>query len=334
MAKNKLKKCRVEAGLTQSKLAAAVGVTQPTYHRWEVGQLAIPKGKLNKLADELKTTPEAILGTHPPIKAAFYDPDAPEQEQYYGEVAIHFSGGGEPILLSISEDAHGTLYADLQGDNQFLIVKSLSNQTVAIRSDAISDVYFSSEAYDYFGPKGETYRQDSPLHLPDSRDWEIIEAIATDTVDMEDFDGNHLQRIQEILSPTSDEEFRRLVNDGVVKAEEVQGEKAKERAKLERIFRLAKDVTYQLSMGQRRNVQAESDAIYEAFWGLIEWPDAYENEIIRIPAEGYHRTIFINPKAVDYISIPTHKWEDGSIQAHAELIDDGDDQPSAKTKRR
>jgi DNA-binding XRE family transcriptional regulator len=48
--KTKLKQFRVNAGMTQAKVAAAVGVAQPNYHRWEVGAAPIPKPKLKKLA--------------------------------------------------------------------------------------------------------------------------------------------------------------------------------------------------------------------------------------------------------------------------------------------
>jgi transcriptional regulator with XRE-family HTH domain len=145
--KNQLKKFRVEAGNTQEEVAQAVGVTQPNYYRWESGRAPIPEGQLNKLAKVFNTTPDHLLGKHPPIEAAFYDESAPDELQYYGEVTAHFLGGGEPLLLSISEDAYSRLYRDLQRNLKLVAVQSLSNQIVIIRSKVISDLYFSSEAY-------------------------------------------------------------------------------------------------------------------------------------------------------------------------------------------
>src|SRR5687767_14829199 len=113
----KLKQFRVAAGMTQAAVAAAVGVTQPNYHRWESGSAPIPQGKLKKLAKVLKASPEAILGKHPPIEAGFYDDSVGDDLNYYGEVSIHFLGGGVPLLLSISEGAFSRLHRDLQGDN-------------------------------------------------------------------------------------------------------------------------------------------------------------------------------------------------------------------------
>jgi transcriptional regulator with XRE-family HTH domain len=95
--KTKLKQFRVAAGMTQAKVAAAVGVTQPNYHRWEVGTAPIPEAKLKKLAKVLKANPEALLGRHPPIRASLYDDSVSGDLSYYGEVAIHFCGGGEPL---------------------------------------------------------------------------------------------------------------------------------------------------------------------------------------------------------------------------------------------
>ena len=62
--KNKLKQFRVNAGMTQSEVAAAAGVTQPSYQRWESGATSIPEAKLEKLATTLNTDPKTLLGRH------------------------------------------------------------------------------------------------------------------------------------------------------------------------------------------------------------------------------------------------------------------------------
>jgi len=319
--KTKLKQFRVAAHMTQAKVAEAVGVTQPNYHRWESGSAPIPDEKLKKLAKALKTTPETILGRHPPVKAAFYDNEAPENLQYYGEVAIHFLEGGTPLLLSISEEAHSRLYRDLQGDAKFVIVQSLGNQTVAIRTKAISDLYFSSEAYDDFGPEHETYEDGTPLHLPDPRDWEIIESLATDEVGIEDFNPADVERVRKSVMIT-DEQYKELVADGLIKPENLEAERAKNNGLTNRIFEQATNTIYQLSCGQRRSVMVDGPKIiYEAFWELIDFDGDTDDGMIRLPAEGYHRTIFINKDALDYVSIPTHQFEEGSIDTAAEEID-------------
>lgn len=165
--RNRLKEFRVEAGMTQSKIAEEAGVAQPTYQRWEAGAASIPEAKLKKLAQILKKSPDMILGRHPPIEASLYDDSVSDELSYYGEVAVHFLGGGEPLLLTISEDAFKRLHRNLQGDARFVAVESLANQTVVLRTDAISDLYFSSEAYDDFGPEHGSYRDHLQIQIPE-----------------------------------------------------------------------------------------------------------------------------------------------------------------------
>lgn len=339
---NKLKQLRVKAGMTQAKLANAVDVSQPNYHRWEADKDPIPEAKLEKLAAALKTTPEAILGKHPPIEAAFYDDSAPKNLQYYGEVAIHFLSGSKPLLLSISEEAFQRLHRDLQRQKKFVALQSLSNQTVAIRTEAISDLYFSSEAYDDYGPEHETGKYDDhvSLQLPDNRDWEIIECLSSDFGD-EDFDEADVRRVQNRIMIT-DEQYKKLVADGRIKAEDLEEERKKNTAETDRIFELANHVVYQLSTGERRSVFIEGgdEDLFAAFYPLVDFGDMHEDdEMILFRNAGYHRTIFINPLALDYVSLPTHKFEAGSLEMEAEALDafgDGDDPTptTAKNKKK
>jgi transcriptional regulator with XRE-family HTH domain len=333
---NLLKKFRVKAEMTQAKLAAAVGVTQPNYQRWEAGNAPIPDEKLAKLAKVLKATPETLLGRYAPITAAFYDDSAPEHLQYYGEVAVHFTGGGQPLLLSISEETHSNLFRELQDSQKFVTVKSLANQTVVVRTAAISDVYFSSEAYDDFGPEHDTYEHVT-LQLPDPRDWEIVEAM--ETGDVNDFDPAAVERIKKILETTTDEEFKELVDEGHIKPEDVDAARSDEKAAVRRLFELARDVVYQLSTGQKRHISVYDDGgVYGAFWEIVGNYDGDDERIIVFQAEGYHRTAFINKNALDYVSIPTHKYEAGELESNAEEIeffgDDDPEPPKSKSKGR
>lgn len=332
--KNRLKHFRVATHMTQAKLATALKVTQPTYQRWEAGDVDIPADKLAKLAKLLKATPEALLGRHAPIHAAFYDDSAPEHLQYYGEVAIHFRSGSKPLLLSISEAAHSDLYSDIQGDTKFLSVKDLGNRTVVIRRDAISDLYFSSEAYDWYGPEHGTYDLATPLQLPDSRDWEIIEALSLDDPeDLDDFAPEDVKRVRECVMIT-DEQYEKLVADGHIKQEELEAEKAKNEAATSTILELARGVSYQLTAGPFRRVSyLDCDGeLYDTYESLID--EYNDDDTIRLPVEGYHRTIFINPNALDYISIPTHILERGRLEISSEAIESFPDDDDRPTKRK
>ncbi len=329
---NRLKELRVDANMTQSKLATAIGVSQPNYHRWETDKDPIPEDKLKKLAKVLNATPEAILGKQPPRIAAFYDDSAPEDLQYYGEVAVHFANGSKPLLLSISEATFQGLYRNLQDTPTFLTVKALSNQYVIIRASAISDLYFSSEAYDDYGPEQVLNRNPQvarndygqpDIQLPDNRDWEIIECLP-DGFGLEDFDPAEVERVSKMVQIT-DEQYKQLVADGLIKSEDLETERAKNDATTQRIFDLANNVHYRLSTGQERSIYIhDTDALYNAFWELIELETNHadtDDDMIHFPVEGYHRSIFINKGAVDYISIPAHQFEKGRIDQLAQEID-------------
>jgi transcriptional regulator with XRE-family HTH domain len=307
--------------MTQAKLASAVGVTQPNYHRWEVGVAPIPETKLKKLAKVLKTTPDVLLGRHAPIRASIYDDAVPDNLSYYGEVAIHFAGGGEPLLLTISEDAFSRLHRDLQGDDPFVTVESMANQTVALRVRAISDLYFSSEAYDDYGPEHGRYINHVDVRIPDPRDWEIIESLASDH-DLGDFDPADVERVQKMVMIT-DEQYQQFVADGVIKPDELERERAKNQAETNRVFEAAQRTVYQLSTGQRRIVYVdEPGSLIDAFYELVDYNGATtDEEMIRLEAEGAHRMIFINKNAVDYISIPTHRLNEGRVERDAEAIE-------------
>jgi len=306
--------------MTQAKVASAVGVTQPNYHRWEVGTAPIPESKLKKLAKVLKATPDALLGRHAPVKASFYDDSVPDNLSYYGEVALHFSGGGAPLLLTISEDAFTRLHSDLQGDDPFVTVESMANQTVIVRTRAVSDVYFSSEAYDDYGPDAP-YANHVDVRIPDSRDWEIIESLAHDG-DLSEFEPADVERVSKMVMIT-DKEYEKLVEDGAIKPEDVEGERAENQAETNRIFEAAQWTLYQLSTGVRRSVYVDRpEYLFDAFYEFIDFSGGtFGDEMIRLEAEGRHRIVFINRNAIDYVSIPTHQLNDGRTERNAEAID-------------
>ena len=57
-----LKKARENKGLTQTELAAIMGVTQGTAAKWESGMLQPPLSALPRLAKTLNTTVNDLLG--------------------------------------------------------------------------------------------------------------------------------------------------------------------------------------------------------------------------------------------------------------------------------
>jgi transcriptional regulator with XRE-family HTH domain len=320
--KTKLKQFRVSAGMTQAKVAELVGVTQPNYQRWEAGSAPIPEAKLKKLSKVLKTSPDAIFGRHPPINASLYDDSVSDDLSYYGEVSVHFYSGGKPLLLSISEAAFARLHRDLQRNVAFVTVESLANQTVSVRTSAVADLYFSSEAYDDYGPEHNTYANHVDVQIPDARDWEIIEVLAREGDGLEDFEPADVQRVTAQIMIT-DEQYEKLVATGAIKAEELENERAKNQAETDAILEMSYKTTYQLSTGQRRSVFVDNaENLFNAFYELTDFDGGEPaDDMIRLEAEGRHRIIFINKSALDYVAIPTHHYNEGRIDVDAVDLD-------------
>lgn len=332
---NRLKYHRVRNAKTQAATAKAAGVTQPTYQRWEANRTDVPKDALAKLAKYFKATPAELLGTHPPVEAAFYDDDAPLDLQYYGEIAVHFMSGNEPLVLSISEAARTSAYSQLHEDRRFITFKDLGNRSVAIRREAISELYFSSEAYDWYGPEEEHrgYKLGTPIQMPDTRDWEIVEAIYAEEIGDADstsrYPPEQVERVRKAVMIT-DEQWVELVADGRVKQGQLEMEKAAREADTAEILALAHTVTIQLSSGKRREIGYVDCNLFECWEQFEDEHYPYsdpEPGLIRLPHEGYHQTAFLNPNALDYVSFPTHKVESDRIESYDDgLTDDGDNE--------
>jgi transcriptional regulator with XRE-family HTH domain len=332
---NRLKHYRVKNAKTQTEAAKAAGVTQPTYQRWESGRAEIPTSYLAKLAKYFKATQEELLGRHPPKEAAFYDDKAPRDLQYYGEIAVHFIGGGDPLVLSISEAAHSQAYGELQSDKRFIVIQDLGNCTVAIRREAISEFYFSSEAYDTYGPEHESYKLATPIQLPDTRDWAIIDAIRAEELGAgdcaSDFAKEDVERIKKMIMIT-DEQFDELVANGAIKPEDLESEKAARAKDTEEIFAQATTVAIQFSTGKHREIEYTDCNLFECIEPLVDlhypYGDNDEPKMLRLPYEGYHRSLFLNPDALDYISFPTHKLEEDETESYDDGLtdDEGEDE--------
>ncbi|MBN9541575.1 MAG: helix-turn-helix transcriptional regulator [Alphaproteobacteria bacterium] len=314
-----LKKLREAAGLSQQQIAKRVGVSQPHYRRWEVGEAPIPESQLTKLAKILKIAQEEIVGTQLALVAPKPMPREDVEEfsfdadAYYGEIVVHFRGGGRPLTLSISNKEHDELFRQLQHSRYFIPVEDLSNQTVVLNVGAISDLWFSHDAADDFGPEDDVSEGGHYVSIVgnlDRADWYIMEALAHQFVGTEDFDDEDVDRVLGILMR--------------VEGAETPEERAALREKLEAgdcdsaVLKATTHITYQLSNGQRRSVHAPLDAenVFEAVYSVTIFGDQDPDEdgvnsmlILQMPDAA--QSAFINPRALDYIIVPTHKYRDG-----------------------
>jgi hypothetical protein len=66
----------------------------------------------------------------------------------------------------------------------------------------------------------------------------------------------------------------------------------------------------------------DDEDLYDAFCELIEFEGGEPaDDMILLTAEGSHRIVFVNKGALDYVSIPTHKYEAGSVEAAAATLE-------------
>ncbi|NJO53595.1 MAG: helix-turn-helix transcriptional regulator [Bacteroidales bacterium] len=325
-----LKQLRLRAGLSQRKVAERVGVSQPHYQRWETGVAEVPAEKVKRLALVLKAKPEQIQTKHMPKQVHLYpleEDKVPDDQSYYGEVSVHFRSG-KPLVLSISEAAFSKIYRDMQGGGHFVCVRSLMNQLVAIRREAITDLHLMSEAADTYGPEHDDYDDSNMLlQLIDDRSWEIIERMEWDDNLEEEFDKDEVARVAEILKCTTDDEFANLVAYGRIQPEDVEDYKANEAAKLKTIFNFSRNVRYQFSTGKLRTLSVDDDeALYDATYAIFDDLFDKDDPFVRLPmAGGYHEVAFINLTTVDYISVPNHRFMRGYYEALEKEIEEAEE---------
>lgn len=125
----------------------------------------------------------------------------------------------------------------------------------------------------------------------------------------------------------TDEQYKELVARGRIKQEDLEKERAKNQEETDRIFKAATGITYQLSTGHQRSAYVgNTQKLYEAFYDLTDFEGGDPaDDMIRLEAEGHHRIIFINKSALDYVVIPTHKYNDGRVESDAVEFDDSSD---------
>lgn len=133
--KDKIKKHRLELGLTLEDIAKLVGVTAPTIQRYESGEIKnVGKNKIKALADALNLSPSYLMDWDevPEVKKSF---------EYFMEMQLALLGykiiydeeDGYIILKSnegeyeISEDAVNNLTNELKSFLSFRVFDLMQN---------------------------------------------------------------------------------------------------------------------------------------------------------------------------------------------------------------
>jgi transcriptional regulator with XRE-family HTH domain len=322
-----LKQRRLELSLTQTQVAKAASISQPTYQNYEAGTAQIPTANLRKLARALKMTTEELIGKQKlePVKAPSASKPKEDAEgtvadfdtsRYWGEISLHFVSGN-PIVLPISENECERLFSALQESppalNPFISIFTLSNQIVAVRRSALTDVCLSREEADTYGPEHKTYRDLGVVESVTSKSkgyWEIAECFLSDGVRDDVAAKYGTQEVQHVFEDL-DVEWHKMKIDELIANKELKVEDREatigdvEEA-IEHVAELAFKAKWQLSNGKVRKENFDVEDMGQLDWIGQEFEP--ENPFI---VKNYHggQWHFINPDSLDYISIPAHAYQ-------------------------
>ena len=305
-----IKRIRLESGKTQAEVADTLGVSQSTYQRWESGAKLPSHETLEILANVFDTTVPVLRG-----QVASFDMTGvmgrAKVQTYYGEVAIHFQGLGKPLLLSISQETHERALQSLQTEAAFLLICSLDNRAVFIRRDAIADIYFSSDACDEPGPHGMVYDPSVGIY-PDFEFWQLVDDLYGSDI-ARDFPKDANQEWKELLDPSCIDVEATLA-EGIFTRDRLSQIIGEAQSTAAQIFDLATTMYWQMGAVNRQAFLLSDVDIYSAF-AHIEGASAEEvmGTTLQIATEGWHRTVNVNPKALDYISVPLHRFMDQAL---------------------
>lgn len=312
MRRSPLKKQRLQLGLTQQEVASKLGISQPNYHRWETGTAQVPKAQLKRLARVLRVTPDELLDKPKPFDYWGTDEGAEDERKYFGELALHFAGGSYPLLLPISELSRRLTYRQLSGDSLFIVVVTLDNRTVLIRRSAIADAYFSSEAYDDYGPD----EYDNGGHLgvfPDDVFWHIAEYLYELHLLDEEYESEEIENVVRLIHAYQPEE--------VEAAEDT-------------FYSRANNVEWRLTSGRVGRAAVDREELMESFgryhlvpeiaadMAMDNYREDEDEHFLHLPVDGgYHRSVLINVSNLDWISLPTHKWRETTLDEAEREVD-------------
>ena len=116
MIANRLKTLRKSKKMTQDELAAALGTSKQTIHRYENGSITnIPPEKVEKLAAALDTTPSELMGWSQTALPVGAKPISTKRLPVLGEIAC-----GNPIFAT--EEHESYIAADGGLDADFCLV--------------------------------------------------------------------------------------------------------------------------------------------------------------------------------------------------------------------
>lgn len=300
-------------------MARRLGVSQPTYHRWESGWSDIPAEKLSMVAEFLGVPECDLLGIFG-LRKPVTDESGPQELQQYGTIALCFSSGTSPAIFSISEYERLRILEQTDSNKEVLIFNSLGNDWVAVRSEALSEIYLSSREFGSFGSEHQKIVASlPPWHLLcDPADWEAIEMffVASEIAEQPTID-----RFREILEPIAPEDSsgrtldEQWLNDGKFP------ERTATHKFLLAVSEASQALVVYMSNGSRRNfLMSERDTV-NVREQVTNLDNARYLSVTSDTIGGYYRECLIRAQQIDYLRMPLHMVESGALERAGELLD-------------
>lgn len=299
-----LQRIRISQFMTPQEVAEKVGTTEEDYRRWEVEGEPVPSQFLKRLAKAFEVTVDELLGKPKPFDMSATSKTIGANRQYFGEVAVHFPSGKNPLLLPISVAQRHTIYQQMNNpDRSIIAIESLDNRTVLIPRAAIADMYLSSDAYDTFGPEDRDYYGYLGVY-PDDEFWRIVADAGEDLASEEvpdEFDPAYVTQVLGFMSEMDDEGRDRFIAR-------------------------TQNITWQLRSGVLREALVDLDeslfGAVASFGDLDDEAATHFEDHFHVSAEGYHRSIFINIDQAEWISIPSHRLHEAELAESRVLLEE------------
>ena len=117
MIGERIKGLRLELGVTQKELGEKIGVEKSTINKYELGKIAIPYKKIEKIAAALETTPAYLMGWEEEDKTKDeIDREAQEMLDAYNRASPEIRAAIQRILCTISTEAAQVAFDGMRPD--------------------------------------------------------------------------------------------------------------------------------------------------------------------------------------------------------------------------
>lgn len=230
---------------------------------------------------------------------------------YWGEVAIHFAAG-RPLLLSIGENERRRLSRQLKSSSEFFHVFTRSNQMIAVRRSAVTDMCLADDECDTFGPEHDSYPSDGVWqHTESAAFWQIAGELLRDSEfeELEEqFGKDEVAAVARTIGVSVPDEIDALIDVGTVDAADHEAVLASAERMRERVEHLTCQIIWQLSTGKVRRSECLGGADLSGF----EWIENARDpktpgQMIVVDDPEAHMSL-INVGALDYIALPRHRY--------------------------